>query len=504
MRSRTSSDLRFRRWRGHAQGRPHRSLWLEQALAREPGKSSPSLAGRLKADACIVGGGFSGLWTAIRLLEEAPGTDVVLLEADICGAGASGRNSGGVGHLWAKLPTLVRLLGEHAALDLIRDNAKAAEDIRLACERYAIDCEFEYGRSAWLATTPGQVGTWNGVLETASRLEVETPYRELSREELRELFGAGPYYGGLLQEGLPHVQPALLARGLRRAAMSLGARIFERSPVTRIDAGSGRIAVHTDDGRVDADQVVLAANAWMAHLREFRGSVMVLSSDIVVTDPIPERLAECGLSHRPGGTNSRMMINYGGVTRDGRVYVGRGGGTLAFNARVGPRFDHSPKQAAEVEADFRYLYPELRDVPVRHSWAGPVDRSPSGLPSFGQLGGDDRIHYAIGFTGHGVSATSEAGHILASAVLRRHDRWSELAALYSRTRHGSFPPEPLRFLGGKLVRGAVARNDAAERDGRKPSRLDLELARLAPATIADIRRDRRSARRAPSPAPNHG
>jgi glycine/D-amino acid oxidase-like deaminating enzyme len=293
------------------------------------------------------------------------------------------------------------------------------------------------------------------------------------------------------------VQPAKLARELRRVALELGVQIYEHSPVRTVEAGAGGPVVRTAAGGVAADQVVLAANVWMAHLPPFKDTVMVVSSDVVATDPIRDVLVERGLDRRPGGTNSSTMISYGGLTPDGRVYLGRGGGTLAFAARVTQRFDYSPSQADEVRRDFRYLYPELFDIEIPHAWSGAVDRSPSGLPRFGKLNGDDRIHYAIGYTGHGVSATSEAGHILASAVLRRDDHWGEVADLYLRAQGGVFPPEPVRYLAGRVVRKAVAAKDQTERAGREPSRLIKKLAGLAPATIADFGR-RRSARQAPA------
>jgi glycine/D-amino acid oxidase-like deaminating enzyme len=210
----------------------------------------------------------------------------------------------------------------------------------------------------------------------------------------------------------------------------------------------------------------------------------VVSSDIVATDPIPDILKERGLASRPGSRNSRLMLNYGGKTPDGRVYLGRGGGTIAYDAHIGPEFDYSPKQAKEVEADFRYLYPELSDVPITRGWAGPIDRSTIGLPWFGQLA-DDRIHYAIGFAGHGVSATAIAGRAIAARLAGRSDEWTDTAACLWRARQGSFPPEPIRYIGGHFVRGAVLRKELAENAGRKPSVLDKRLAALAPASVAD-------------------
>jgi glycine/D-amino acid oxidase-like deaminating enzyme len=483
-----SLDLSFRPWRRARPGNCHRSIWVDQALAMEPSGSARVLEGEQHFDVCIVGGGFTGLWTAHRLRDLDPALRIALVEADGCGTGASGRNSGAMSHWWSKLPTLLRLLGPEDAKRVLRASIAVLEDIHAFLGEHGIECELRRVPSVWSATATAQMGAWNGVFRAAETLGLVPPYRPLAPEELRAMFGKGPYLAGVVEEGVTRVQPALLARGLRRAALNRGVEIFEYSPVTRILGEPGRLVVNVARGRIVADKLVLAANAWMAHLPEFSPSVVVVSSDIVITDPIPELLERLGMRQRPGGVNSRQMLNYGGLTPDGRVYLGRGGGTLAFAARVGPAFDWSPKQSAEVEEDFRFLYPELREVPVARAWAGPVDRSTTGLPWFGRLRDDWRVHYVIGYSGHGVAASALGGRILASAVLGRADQWTSLAECFQRARRGGYPPEPVRYLAGRMVRAAVARKEFAEREGRRPSRLDKVLASLAPATITDSRR----------------
>jgi glycine/D-amino acid oxidase-like deaminating enzyme len=215
--------------------------------------------------------------------------------------------------------------------------------------------------------------------------------------------------------------------------------------------------------------------------------VTVVSSDIVATDPIPDLLRERGLTHRPSGVNSRQMLNYGGLTPDGRVYLGRGGGTIAYANRITADFDQSPRQAAEVEADFRYLYPELSDVAITHSWAGPIDRAPTGLPWFGRLPEDARVHFGIGYSGHGVGASALGGRILASQLLDRDDEWADLGACLRRARRGHYPPEPLRSIAGHAIRGGVVRKEVAERQGREGSRIDRLLAGFANSSLPDRR-----------------
>ena len=480
-----SIELNFRTWRSASAA--HRSIWLDQALARETSSPAMVLEGERRFDVCIVGGGFTGLWAAHRLRDLDPALRIAIVEADVCGSGASGRNSGAMGHWWTKLPSLVRLLGAEDAQRVLRASIRELDQMRAFVGEHGIECELRRVPSVWSATAPAQVGAWNGVFRVAESLGLAAPYRPLAAEELRSMFGKGPYLAGVIEEGVTRVQPALLARGLCRAASKRGVEIFEHSPVTRIAGEPGRIAVHAGRGRIHADKLVLAANAWMAHLPEFRPSVVVVSSDIVITEPIPELLDRLGMRNRPGGVNSRLMLNYGGLTPDGRVYLGRGGGTLAYGARVGPAFDWSAQQSAEVEDDFRYLYPELREVPIARAWAGPVDRSTTGLPWFGQLLADERVHYAIGYSGHGVAASALGGRILASAVLGRSDEWTSLAGCFQRARRGGYPPEPIRYLGGRMVRAAVARKELAERESRTPSRLDRMLASFAPATITDSR-----------------
>lgn len=483
-------DLRLQPWPDRHGAAPHRSLWVQQALAAEQGGAPVPLTGAQQVDVGIVGGGFTGLWTAIRLLEQAPSTRIAIVEADFCGSGASGRNSGGMGHWWPKLPTLVRLLGRDDALHMLHHSVDVLDNIRDFVAREQITCELRSSPSVWSETAPGKTGAWHAMFKAARELGVTPPHRILTADELRSYFGQGPYYAGIIEDGATRVQPALLARGLRRVAVRMGATVYEQSPVLRIRGDAQGLVVQTADGEVRAPRLVLAANAWMADLPEFRARINVVGSDIVITDPIPELLDRLGMRQRPGGVNSRMMLNYGGLTSDGRVYVGRGGGEIAFGNLVGTRFDSSPHFAREVEADFRHLYPELRKVPVAQAWSGPIDRSATGLPWFGTLEADARVHYAIGYSGHGVAAAALGGRIIAAQVLELQNQWTVLGDSFLRARSGHFPGEPLRSIAGRIIRGGVSRKETAERDGRAPGKTDAWLARYGMASLPDRPRSR--------------
>jgi len=479
-----SLDLHMQRWRAPTDDTP-RAIWIEEALACD-GALSPPLDATRRYQVCIVGGGFTGLWTAIRLREQDSTLSIAILEADFCGAGASGRNSGAIGTWWSKLSTLIRLVGKEDAVTILNASIAAVQDVEAFVNRHRVDCALRRGAAVWSATAPAQVGAWEAAFEAAEQVGLQPPWRRLDEAQLRCLYGErGPYLAGVIDDQALRAQPAKLARGLRAQALKMGVDIFERSPVTRITGRAERLHVHTRKGSVECERVVLAANAWMAHLPEFLPHIAVISSDIVATEPIPALLAQRGLLQRPHGVNSRLMLNYGGVTPDGRVYLGRGGGSIAFRGRIDRRFDWSARQADEVRADFRYLYPELDDVPITRAWAGPIDRATTGLPWFGSLQACSSAYYGIGYSGHGVGASALGGRILASMVLGKRDEWIAVSNCLARARRGHFPPEPVRFVGGHIVRAAVARKEKAEREGRRPSRLDKALAGLAPATISE-------------------
>jgi glycine/D-amino acid oxidase-like deaminating enzyme len=278
------------------------------------------------------------------------------------------------------------------------------------------------------------------------------------------------------------VQPAALVRGLRRVALSLGVRIFES---TKIDAFSrtSPVAIRTDAGKVVAEKLVIAANAWSAGIRELSRAIAVISSDMIVTAPIPEQLEQIGWHNDLSITDSQTMVDYYRITRDGRVAFGKGGWTIAYGGNIGENFDRHARRAAEVTADFRRYYLSLKDVAITHDWSGPIDRTPDSLPLLGCFSRHINICYGIGWSGNGVGPGVIGGKILASLALERKDEWSN-HPLVGRRANG-FPPEPIRFIGAHVVRAAVAAKERAEIEGKKPSKLSVQLSKLAPAGLED-------------------
>jgi glycine/D-amino acid oxidase-like deaminating enzyme len=273
---------------------------------------------------------------------------------------------------------------------------------------------------------------------------------------------------------------------MRRAALAAGVRIYEGTNVVGIEDGAHPVAV-TTAGRVEANTVVAALNAWTVELAAFRRlsrTMIIVSSDMVATAPAPEVLASVGWTGGEAITDSRLMVHYHRTTLDGRVAIGRGGGALVPATRVGDRFDYSPARCAEVAHGLHRFYPELARVPISHGWGGPIDRSMSGLPFFGRLPGSGNVVYGLGFTGNGVGPCVVGARILASLALREESRWSTNGLTRPPTQ--LFPPEPICSLGGRVVRRAVARKESIEDAGGEPGHIVRSLAGLAPAGLFKV------------------
>ncbi len=455
--------------------RRHRSLWLQQALDDENDEDAPSLEGTITADVCIIGGGYTGLWTALHLLDHDPSVSVVIVEADLCGGGASGRNGGFVLSWWDQIETLIRRVGPVEALQLARASTQAIADLGAFCAREHVDAHFRQDGWLWTATSQAGLTAWDGVLHSCARLG-EQPFRVLDRAELAGRTGSPRHLGGILDPQGATVHPALLARGLRRVALRRGVRIFERSPMRTLDRQQG--IVHTARGAVRAGAIVLAMNAWLAGIGELRRSIVPLSSDIVATTPMPEQLAQSGWTGGESISDSRLMVRYYRTTHDGRIVFGRGGGAIAFGGHIGAGFNSHPGRAQHVMRDLRRLVPATHDVDITHHWSGAVDRSVDGLPFFGRLAARCPIFYGAGFSGNGVAPSLIAGRILASNALGRDDAWSTCGL--NRGIPGRFPPEPLRYIGGLAIRGAVSRKEEREEEGQPVGPLTRGLAALAP------------------------
>lgn len=463
------------------QGEPS-CLWIAEALRDDPSEAAP-LTQQITADVCIVGGGYAGLWTAIHLKERSPDLDVVLVERRLCGTGASGRNEGFLMSWWSKFPTLIKFIGPEPALELCHHTEAIVTSIAEYFEREGLDIHYRRSGWLWTATNRSQMDAWRPTIERLAQFG-QHPFVELTAAELAERLGSRRFIGGVHEASVATVQPAKLARALRTVALRRGVRIFERTEMTRLDRASPSV-VHTVAGAVASPVVVIAMNAWGARVRELRRRLVVISTDAFATRPLGERLPPA-FADGTGVTDSRRLLIGFRATRDGRIVASRSGGALTFGGRVGDRYEGPSPRVPEMLSYFRWTYPEFRDLDATRSWRGPIDYSVSGLPYIGPLGSVPGLFVAAGFSGNGVGPCYVAGQSLAAQILGGDDVLKGSAL--TRPQPGALPPEPLRYVGGRIVRSAIERKEAREDQGRKPDPITATVARLDPTSFIDRRR----------------
>ena len=459
----------------------HQSLWLEQSLICEA-SFCPPLEGERRADVVIIGGGYVGLWTAMELKQRDPAIDVIILEKDICGSGASGRNGGYVLSWWTKAPSLRNLWGDEIARDLLLKSETVIDDLEVFCKQENIDAEIIKSGWVWGGVSKTHVDNWSSAVEACRQLGVGD-FQELDREVAARLSGTDTFISAILDKTAAMLHPGKLVRGMREAALRRGIAIYEHSGVKRFTRQQP-VRLDTVSGVVTADTVVLATNAWAAAIPELSRSIVVVSSDMIASRPVPDRLKKLNWLNRAGVNDSQQMVNYVRTTADGRLLAGKGGLASAYGGRISDKLFYSPKRAKIVQQNFEELYPGFAGVKIESTWSGPVDRSSDGLPMLGSLPGHEQILYGIGWSGNGLGPSRIGGRVLASLVLGEKNEWSSLPIVREKPRR-DLPMEPFRYAGGHLVRIAVGMKDRAEIRDRKPGFITQALASFAPKGVED-------------------
>ncbi|MFZ0341294.1 MAG: FAD-dependent oxidoreductase, partial [Gaiellaceae bacterium] len=426
--------------------------WLEQALAAEGDPPpAPTLAVDAAADVAIVGGGYTGLWTALALRERAPELRVTLLEAEICGHGPSGRNGGFVHGYWASLASILPLLGRERALELARAGEQIIPGIRAWAESRGEDVWLREAGMLEVSAAPAQDPGVEKAVAAAAGLGREDQAVALTPDELARRVSSPVFRGGVFFPECATVHPGLLVRALRRAALEAGVTLHEGTRVTAVRTGSPN-ELETPGGSLRAREVVLATNAALTGWAPASRNLTNFGSYVVLTEPAPELLAELGWTGGEAIVDGRMFLHYFRTTDDGRVLMGSGSGPIGFGGRIDDRFSRDGPTAARAEAGLRRLLPGLAGVRVERAWGGPIDVSADHLPFFRTKPGT-RIHYGAGYSGHGVGPAWLGGRILASLALGADDEWTRLPLATRAVPR--LPPEPLRRVGGGLVRWAI-------------------------------------------------
>ena len=440
-----------------------RSWWLRDALAADPGEPSPPLANDTAADVVVLGGGYTGMWTAYFLKERDPGIDVVLLEQDICGGGPSGRNGGFLDGWWGHIVDMMTTYGEADTLELLMAAGRSPTEVGAFCDRWGIDAWFTYAGDLAAASNPEQEGRWDSTIEAARRLGVQDEYRVLTAEEVRARCASPLFSAGMFIRDAATVQPARLARGLRRVLLERGVRIFEETPVTRF--GSGRPAVaQTPGGSVRAEHAVVGLGAWATTWRRFRPYLTIRGSYMVVTAPVPEKLEEMNWTGGEAVRNLRSSLHYLRTTPDGRIAFGCGGLQPDLARHIDSRYAYHEGFVRKTAADLHRMFPTVRDVPLEAGWGGPVNVAGFNMPFFGTTP-PGNVHYGLGYTGNGVGPSYLGGKILAALATDADDGFTRLAVVTRDPKR--FPPEPIRSPGMFVANAAIRRKDDAE-DTRRP------------------------------------
>ena len=435
-----------------------RPFWLDRPDAPA---ARPPLAGPLEADLVVVGGGLTGLWTALQAAEE--GKRVVLLEGERIAFGASGRNGGfcaaslthGIGNGLARWP------GEMQALErMARENL---DGIRATIERHGIDCGWEPTGTIDVATEPHQVAWLAEGAELLRRFGWDAEL--LDADAMRAQVASPTYLGGVWARGASAMlDPARLCWGLARAAEAAGASVFEGSPVTALEAdGAGVRAETAAGGSVRARHALLATSAFPPLVRAIRRYVVPVYDYVLVTEPLsPARREAIGWRGRQGISDMANRFHYYRQTADHRILWGGYDAVYDFRGRVAPERDQRPETFARLAQHFFATFPQLEGLGFTHRWGGAIDT----CSRFSALWGralDGRAAYVVGFTGLGVGASRFGARVGLDLLDGLDTERTRLEMV--RRRPLPFPPEPVRWGAIQLTQRALARAD--ERSGRR-------------------------------------
>ena len=445
------------------------SFWL--ATCGDDLSPRPALTGAVQADVCIVGAGYTGLWTAYHLSRLDPSLRIVVVEAHVAGWGASGRNGGWCSALFAaSWPRLAQEHGIDAALALRRAMEQTVDDVGDWSREHAVDIGYHKGGTLTFARSAAQLQRLEQHMREDQRFggsDSELLTAAESAERVRVTDARAAMF-------TPHcavIQPAKLARGLARVVERQGVTIYEQTPATAIEAGQ----VPTRQGVVRAEFVIRATEGYTVRLAEHRRAVAPVWSLLIVTEPLPEHVwAEIGWNDRETLTDERHVLIYAQRTADGRIAFGGRGAPYRFGSRTDGARGHASTYK-RLEHAFAEMFPAARHVPIARRWGGVLAVPRDWMPSVG-LDRATGYGWGGGYVGDGVACAALAGRTLADLALKRDTELTTLPWVQHRSRR--WEPEPLRWLGIRGVSVALEAADGEERRFGRPSRIAAAAGKL--------------------------
>ena len=387
------------------------------------------------------------------------------MEAALCGEGPSGRNGGFLHGYWSSLPRARRVFGDGGALAVAQAASAIIPGVREFVERRGVDVWLREAPMLEVSAAAAQDEAIDAAVAAAGALGVEEEAVPIGRDELAKRCSSPRFRRGVLYREGATVQPARLLRALRAAVLDEGVILHERTPMVRLRRGSPNV-IEAPRGRIRAREVIVAINAAAAGWRPVARRLTAFGSYVVLTEPVPELLDRISWTGGESIIDARMFLHYFRTTNDGRVVMGSGSGPIGFGGRLDGRFTADGPSVARAEAGLRFLLPGLVGARIERAWGGPIDVSADHFPFFGTLPGT-RVHYGAGYSGNGVGPSWLGGRILARLALGVEDELTALPLVNRRIR--PLPPEPIKRLGGGLVRGAALRAEEAEQAGRRPA-----------------------------------
>jgi glycine/D-amino acid oxidase-like deaminating enzyme len=461
-------------------GYPAISLWHQELVdsGLDDLTPRPPLDGDAQVDVCVIGAGYTGLWTAYYLLEHDPGLRVVVVEAQIAGFGASGRNGGWCSSLFpASAAALAHSHGHAAAVDLRRAMNRTVAEVGRVVAAEEIDCHWAPGGTVRLARTPVQLRRAQAEARADAAFDGVDGVQLLDAAAARRHVDATDVLGGTFSPHCARIQPARLVRALATRAERRGALIAERTRALRIEGGpGGGPRVVTDRGTVRARHVVRATEAWTATLPGSRRDIIPVYSLMVATEPLPAsfwRLA--GLVDGQTFSDHRNLIVYGQRTADDRLVFGGRGAPYHFGSRIEPGYDREPRVFTGLRRSLHELFPGLRGTAITHAWGGPLAIARDWRASVG-LDARSGLAWAGGYVGDGVGTSNLAGRTLADLLLGRDTELTRLPWVGHRSPR--WEPEPVRWIEVNAGLRAMTAADAEERLTGRPSLTARALAPL--------------------------
>jgi glycine/D-amino acid oxidase-like deaminating enzyme len=436
-------------------------LWWLDEDPLEPG-SHPALIGDLGADLCVVGAGYTGLWTALLAKERDPHREVVVLEQYETGAGASGRNGGfcsaslthgftnGMRHFPSEMPIIERLARENL------------NEIEATVRRYEIECDWERTGELRVAVAPWQ---FEGMVEEARlRNEMGDHVEVLDKAQAQARVHSPSYEGALFDhDGNALVDPARLVWGLERACLSLGVKIFENSKVEWLEDVDAGVRVHAPYGAVTAAKVALATNVFPSLVRQARKYVVPVYDYTLVTEPLSaEQLESIGWKAREGVADSGLQFHYYRLTKDNSILWGGYDAIYNFRAKARREYEFNATTYAKLAEHFLKTFPQLAGIKFTHAWGGAIDTCTRFSPFWG-TSFNGKAAYVMGYTGLGVASTRFGAAVMLDLLDGRDSERTRLTMV--RKKPLPFPPEPFRWVFIRLTQRAIRRSD--EHGGRR-------------------------------------